>query len=102
MNIETTISRDHYKQLRAKSQIMLDTTKHLTISTSKSSGGNLCTHASVGHVKYGSLTHMIFQDFSEWIAESRPSRVTEKVIKAQHDGIDFDALIAKAKAFYNI
>ncbi len=97
------VYRDHWKALHAETKIMLDDTKQLLISTSKSLSGMLVTSAYVGHIKDGMISFMPFQDFNESrVAQSRPSRVTEKVILEQHNSIDFDAVTQRAKAFYHI
>ncbi len=97
------VYRDHWKVLHAETKIMLDETKQLSISTSKSSSGMLITSANVGHLKDGCLSMMLFQDFSESrIAQSHPGRVTEKVILEQHNAVDFGAVTQRAKAFYHI
>ena len=103
------IYRDRYNKLVAETNIMLDDAKRLSISTSKNYSGYLETDASVsiftgrGWCHTFGFGHSDDYDFSERkIALSKPGRVTEKVILAQHNAIDFDDVIAKAKAFYKI
>ena len=97
------VYRDWDKKLRAETCIMIDDTKELSISTSKSSSGMLVTGAHVMHIKDNSKSCVLFQDFSESrVLQSRLGRVTEKVILAQHGQVDIEALITKAKAFYHI
>ena len=109
-NQETTTShavrvyRDWDKKLRAETCIMLDDTKELSISTSKSLSGMLVTGAHVMHLTGdGGKSCVLFQDFSESrVLQSKPGRVTEKVILEQHNQVNFDDVIQKAKAFYHI
>lgn len=97
------VYRDHSKVLHAETIIMIDETKRLSISTSKSSSGMLITSANVGHVEDNCISFIWFQDFSESrVAQSRPSRVTEKVILEQHNAVDMAAVTERAKAFYHI
>lgn len=98
------VYRDWHKVLRAETLIMIDDTKELTISTAKSNSGMLITSANVMHLTGdGGKSCVLFQDFYESrVLQSKPGRVTEKVILAQHGQVDIDALVQKAKAFYHI
>ena len=104
------VYRDYEKKLIAETSIMLNDTKRLIISTRKNSRGYLETDASVMNKTDGDgWTHTFSfgssadDDFRlSKIAISKPGRVTEKVILAQHNAINFDDVIAKAKAFYHI
>ena len=104
------VYRDHYKTLIAETAIMLTETKKLIVSTRKNSRGYLETDASVmNKTSGGSWTHTFSFGSSDdadfrlsKIAVSKLGRVTEKVILAQHNAVNFDDVIAKAKAFYNI
>lgn len=96
--------RDHWKVLHAETQIMIDETKQLSITTSKNQSGMLVTRASVMHVQPdGSMACVLLQDFSESrVAQSRPGWVTEKVVLEQHNSVDMGAVTKRAKAFYNL
>ncbi len=98
------VYRNWDKKPIAETVIMIDATKELTISTSKSLSGMLVTGAHVMHLTGdGGKSCVLFQDFSEpMVLQSKPGRVTEKVILEQHNQVNFDDVIAKAKAFYHI
>lgn len=97
------VYRDHWKTLHAETIIMIDDTKRLSISTSKSYSGMLNTSASVMHLQpSGGMSCVLSQDFSERVAQSRPGRVTQKVVLEQHNSVDMDAVTQRAKAFYHI
>ena len=76
----------------AKSQLNLADNRVLQISTYKASNGSLRTSASV-HLKVdGGLRHDFGYgtpggDFSETLVVTKPARVTEKVISAQHESV---------------
>lgn len=107
--VQTRTFRDN-DGWHAKSEIKLSDSRFLKISTSKVSiGPGLRTSATVwianGH---GSLTHaMAFGgpsgDFSETVAFSKPARVTQAVISAQHQAAlgQLSRLLVAIERHYN-
>jgi hypothetical protein len=100
--MKTTIHKNHHKQWVAESKVMISGNLVLTIRTSKLSNGQLVSSASVGKIEGGFVSHKLFQDFHHNIIVSHPSRVTEKVVMAQHSGIDFEWVIGQACKFYQV
>ncbi len=91
----------------AKSQLDLADNRVLQISTYKASNGSLRTSASV-HLKVdGGLRHVFGYgtpggDFSETLVASKPARVTEAVVAAQHDSVltTLPGVLAAIEAHY--
>ena len=90
--------RDGWK---ATSRIELDNGRVLTIQTSKGSYGGLTTWASVAVRDGDFLSHRLYQDFSKTIIKTMPSRVTAKVVEAQHALIDLDNVKAMVEQHYS-
>lgn len=79
----------------------------LRIATYKTASRHLVTNASVNTVSEDgrSYTHAMFSDFNKQIVSSSPSRITKKLIEAQHNGVlnsYLDSILTEAKAFYGI
>ena len=85
----------------AKSEIQLDNDRVLSIRTSKGSYGGLTTWASVSVRDGDFLSHRLFQDFSKNIIKTNPSRVTAKVVEAQHALINLDEVLAMVEQHYS-
>lgn len=90
-NIETRIFRDR-DGWNASSGMDLDGNQLLTIRTYKATNGVLRTYASVCTKVEGGTRHIMGfgasgGDCSETLAASKPARVTEKVIAAQHESV---------------
>mgnify|MGYP003333750481 CR=1 FL=1 len=47
------------------------------------------------------LSHRLFQDFSKNIIKTNPSRVTAKVVEAQHALINLDEVLAMVEQHYS-
>jgi hypothetical protein len=64
----------------------------------------LTTTASVGTVDGMFVRHMVRTDFHRWLKRVPISRLTDKVVEAQHapfvNGPEWDKLCEEAKAFY--
>lgn len=107
-NIETRISRDR-DGWRASSSLDLPGNRLLQIRTYKNQAvGALRTHATV-HTKTegGGLQHIMGfgtggGDYSEVLAASKPARVTEKVVCAQHESAlkSLPSVLAAVEAHY--
>lgn len=74
--------------------------RSLRINTQKTSSGELVTSATVGKVKDGFFSYMMYQDFSRRLSAMKYPRVTCKVIEDQHAGVidqleDVKALVAE-------
>lgn len=100
--MKTLIRKNYYKQWVAESQVMISNNLALEFRTSKLSNGQLVSSASVGKIEKGFRSHTLFQDYHVNMIVSQPSRVTEKVVMAQHQAIDFEWIIAEACKFYNV
>ena len=104
--IETSTSKNFHNQWVVKSTILLDEDKHLELKvyTAKGSSGNLTTYASVDTVSEdgNSTMHMPFIDYSKRLLFTKHKRVTLKIVEEQHAMIDWDSIIAEAKAHYNL
>lgn len=85
----------------AKSEIQLDNDRVLSIKTSKGAYGGLTTWAGVSVRDGNFLTHIMYQDFSKTIIKSNPSRVTAKVVEAQHALINLDEVLAMVEQHYS-
>ena len=104
--IETRIFRDR-DGWNAKSELDLADSRLLQIRTYKASNGSLRTSASV-HLKVdGGLRHIMGfgsagGDFSETLVASKPARVTEKVVNAQHESAlkTLPGVLAAVEAHY--
>ncbi len=94
--------KDHYKNWVAETVIMLSDTIQLKVYTKKSSGQQVVTHASCGHVKDGCVTHVVFDDYTKRCAAECYPRTTSKVVQAQHNSVDIDAIVKDARDFYKI
>ena len=107
-NIETRLHRDR-DGWHATSNLDLADNRLLQIRTYKStSGGALRTNATV-HTKTGDggLRHIMGfgsagGDFSETLVASKPARVTEKVVTAQHESVlkTLPGVLAAVEAHY--
>lgn len=95
-------ARKGYYGWSAESAIKLSDTHVLKILTMKRSSGALVTTASVDKIEGEMLAHTMYQDFHKQVVSNRPARVTQKVVEAQHNGIDLEPLIKEAKEFYKI
>lgn len=103
----TTYYKDRDGKPGAKTEVMLDNTRRLTLHTSKY---NKTLRSGASVMTRGVDSWSCIMDFGVGggdfniyrVAESKPARATEKVVKEQHDAVDFNALVAQAKAFYHI
>lgn len=106
--VETRIFRDR-DGWNATSTLDLADNRMLQIRTYKSSAGaSLCSRGTV-HTKMegGGLRHIMGfgtpgGDFSEDLAVSKPARVTEKVVAAQHESVlkALPSVLAAVEAHY--
>ena len=98
--METLVRKGHNGWV-AKSEIQLDNNRVLSIETSKGYYGGLRTWASVAVRDGDFLSHRLYQDFSKGIITSNPSRVTAKVVEAQHALINLDEVLAMVEQHYS-
>lgn len=100
------VSRNCYGNLVAKTEITISEERRLllVVSTSKNSSKILNTSASVSEVSEDgkSTMHKLFDDFSMTVFQTLPTRVTLKVVEAQHAGIDIASIVLQAKIHYKI
>lgn len=71
----------------AETIIDLEGNKRLSITTMKRSNGRLQSIASVGKVEGHFISHMVYQDFLKVVANTAPSKVTEKAVVSQHNDV---------------
>lgn len=93
--------RNNYKELSSESRVNISDDKIMIFRTRKSNG-MLVSNASIHTLSDGYFTHILCTDYNKNIIRTKPSRVTEKVILAQHQSLDFDSYIKDAKQFYSI
>lgn len=97
----TKIYKHHYGYgWVAESSIDIEGGRAIRFFTMKRSSGNLVTTVTVGTADENSFSFVMFQDFNKIIIQTRPSRVTAKVVEQQHNQIDVDAVKAQVKEFY--
>lgn len=99
------VCRNHYGDWQQSTTIPMANNRELEILTMKRSSGNLLTTASVAIINpssngFSSKTFEPFGDMNETLIKNRPSRVTSKVVEAQHAQVDLPEVYAKAIAFY--
>ena len=98
MNTTVRKGRDGWA---AESRVDLGNGRVLTVKTSKGAYGGLTTWASVSVRDGDFLSHRLYQDFSKGIITSNPSRVTAKVVEAQHALINLDEVLAMVEQHYS-
>lgn len=64
--------------------VAIEGDRAIRITTMKRSDGVLKTIATVGSVDGFGFSTIIFKDFNQVLMNSTPSRVTQKVVEAQH------------------
>ena len=79
-----TVFKDSRNNWKAVSEFSLTDDLTLTISTSKKWNGCLSTRASVSQFARGFHCHRMYHDFSRNLDEVKYSRITSKVVTAQH------------------
>lgn len=93
MKTETFISKDKRSGWRAETKIRLgvddtDADKparwQLDVTTRKGNSAGIVTHATVGKVERGFVTHRLYTDYSRYVFK-REGKCTEKAVGAQHD-----------------
>lgn len=96
-----TIINKGYHGNQAKTTIKLDNDKILNITTMKRSNGLLSTTASVGTLKDGFISHMMFQDYAKTLI-SEKVRVTTKAVENQHNAAleSIETIKADIEQFY--
>lgn len=97
--METRVYKSKSNGWSAISEIDLGDNRVLTINTCKRIGGRLVSHASVAKREGSFLQHVIFQDYSAWVAIGG-NRSTEKAVSELHSSVDFEAVIKAASAHY--
>jgi hypothetical protein len=108
-DIRTRILRDNYGWKAASNlDLVGEANRLLQIRTYKNDRGFLVTRATV-HKKIdgGGLQHIMGfgtpgGDYSETLVSTKPARVTEKVISAQHDSVlsHLPGILAAVEAHY--
>lgn len=83
-----------------ESTIEIGNGRVLIIRTAKSLSGYLCTRAKVGKREGSFISHMMYQDYSEVLNQSKHRRVTAKVVQAQHDSINIEEVKRKVDEYY--
>ena len=104
--VETVVYKSRTDGWKARRTVALDDigleSKIVIFSTYRNNRGKLVTTARVEHDNGDSTTHMLFFDYSKTIIASSPSRVTSKVVEAQHAQIDLDAIKDDIIQFYKL
>ena len=72
---------------KIKHEFDLENNQVLTISTWRISPPYLKTTATVAAKNGSFLTHKMYEDYSKTWAHSAPSRLTDKVLKEQHNSV---------------
>lgn len=100
--MHTTIRKNTRGLWEARSEMRLDPKDNrvLQVVTGKDHTGRLRTFASVARKEGSFLHHHIFQDYAEIVFSVGAKRVTESVVRAQHESIDLESLVERAKAHY--
>lgn len=92
---------------RARSEIPFslgdDTPYVIRVETLRTSDRSLVTRASAHRVAGKFCSHVLHQDYSEQVLRSRPSRLTEAVVRDQHvKALQMQATwYASAQSFYH-
>lgn len=81
--MKTVTGKDYHGSWTSKTQIDLPDDRVLQISTSKKSGGQLSTYATVHKMEGTMMSHMMFHDYSRQLIVEN-TRCTEKNVRAQH------------------
>ncbi len=106
--MKTKYFRDH-TGWNGQTEIEIENERQLVIRTSKRSiGGGLATNATVWSVEGGTRRHAMglgldgCGDFSERYVLSQPKRVSESVVRQQHERVlgNLDAIRSQVNIFY--
>jgi len=82
--VHTTL-RKGFHGWKAQTQVKLEAGDLvLDIYTMKNSNGYLVSRAIIQHEEAPFLSHLVFQDYSELVVNSKPARVTSKIVEDQH------------------
>ena len=102
--IKTRLYKNFYNDWVAETTMLLSANLELTIKTSKRASKNLTTTACVSKLAEDGMssTHALYQDFSTNICTSKPSRITAKLVEAQHNNINLTDIVDQAKTFYKL
>jgi hypothetical protein len=91
--LNTIVKKSAYGGLKADTDISISDTQEIGIMTNKRSNGDLVTIVSVSTIEpslngsWSTKTHKLFSDYNKTWAESKVSRLTEKVLLAQHNQV---------------
>jgi hypothetical protein len=107
-DIRTRILRDNYGWKAASNlDLVGEANRLLQIRTYKNDRGFLVTRATVHKKIDGGLQHIMGfgtpgGDYSETLVSTKPARVTEKVISAQHESVlsHLPGILAAVEAHY--
>ena len=110
MSMNTRMYKDKQSGWNARTVIKLPENRELDIGTSKSLNGELVTRATVATVnKDGSRTTRVSfgapgGDYFETVIRSRLSRITESVVRLQHEqALKLEPqILASVKTFYGL
>jgi hypothetical protein len=99
--IDTFIHKDKRTGWRAETKIKLGEGWQLDITTRKGNDGQLISHATVGRVERGFVTHRLYTDYSRY-AIKREKKCTEKNVGDQHAETlsMIDAILDDVRAHY--
>lgn len=104
--METVINKSRVGGWKARSSVALDDigleSKLAMFSTYRNDRGTLVTTARVEHDKGDFTSHNLFFDYCKTIIATSPSRVTAKVVEAQHAQIDLDMIKDDIIQFYKL
>lgn len=83
-NPETFVCKNMHGNWQATSVELIAKDLQLKISTHKVYSGAVVTTATVGKIEGNFVSHVMFQDFSKTLSNSRYGRATAKVVEQQH------------------
>lgn len=86
----------------AESAHVIEGKQIVSLLTMKRSNGQLVTTATGMLCDGIARSTVIFQDYHKDVAVSKPGRVTEKAVTAQHESIDILAIMAEVREFYGL
>lgn len=101
---QTKVFKNAYNNWQAETAVLLTEERLLKVSTLKRSSGEVCTTASCYKVEGNSLVSIPMgenKDFYKALQRAK-FRGTEKSVLEFHMKVNFEEIIAEARAYYNI
>lgn len=106
--MDTNLYKNGRDGWQASTSLSMESQRELQIFTRRNNHGQLTTSATVWHLRSdGTRTHAMGLgttggDFSCRVLETRPLKITEKAVAAQHDKVllQVDAIMERARQHY--